>query len=179
MNADVIKEIEDLRRRLEALERRVERGERDGEARARRTIDEFKAEVKSISTSVESHIDGALKAAIAPYLEKLSHVESVTALSTRLPEIIALLERTERELVERRTRADLEAEAKKEAARQEEKAKAEKAQQEEIAAAKAEAARVHRRAVLTVLGTIAVALIGTCGAAVASQIRGPVVEPKK
>lgn len=165
---EVLAEIEELKKRLAALEHRVARGERETDAAARRTLDQVRAEVKSITGSVEAHLDVAIRAALAPYLEKLQHVESVTALAARLPEIIALLERTERELVERRTRADLEAEA-------EEREEAEA----EIARAREEAQRTHRRTVITVLGTIAVALIGACGATVATQIRGPVVDPKK
>lgn len=165
---EVLAEIEELKKRLAALEHRVARGERETDAAARRTLDQVRAEVKSITGSVEAHLDVAICAALAPYLEKLQHVESVTALATRLPEIIALLERTERELIERRTRADLEAEAQK-------RADAEA----ELELAREEGKRTHRRALWAVLGTIAVALIGACGATVATQLRGPVVEPKK
>lgn len=165
---EVLAEIGELRQRLEALEHRVARGEREHEAAHRRTLDQIKVEVSSITKGLDGHLDGAIRSALAPYLEKLQHVESVTALAARLPEIISLLERTERELIERRTRAALEAEAQK-------RADAEA----ELELAREEGKRTHRRALWAVLGTIAVALIGACGATVATQLRGPVVEPKK
>lgn len=146
---------------LATLDRRL----RELETSSNRVRSEVRAEVDGIIRGIESHVDQSLRTALAPYLERLSKLdsihESVTASLAMAEEARRYrLEREVREKIEReridRTRASLdEAELARRLA--------------ENADAPFERSHRRRNATIGVVVSILIALAGLLGAMVGSH----------
>jgi hypothetical protein len=144
----------DVQRELAALERRIRELE-TGSVRARSDV---RAEIDGMIAGIRAHVDGSIRAALMPYLERIAKLDQIAADQTFLKEAA---EEARKYRAKREAREELLAERKLEA-------EAEKIEAEAAIVA-IEAKRRYRVGLLTVAGVVIAAFFGLIGAAIGSH----------